>query len=264
MLSVAVAETRRRPLLALMAKAPRPGHAKTRLAADLGEERTAELWTACLDDIARTVETAAVQARWDPTLMVADEADAQALTWLLGGASRPIVQRRPGLASALVEVFLEAFDRGSDRAVALAADNPSLPPASIVAAFSALDRRTDAAVVGPTPDGGYHLVGLRWRAPLPGMPAWARRVARRRLERRLRVAFDPGAMGGRGALDSTSGAMALAGWAVRLTAAWPDLDTIEDLRVLGRTLAGDGRWAPATAAWIGRHRDVIEEPLNVP
>ena len=264
MLSVAVAETRRRPLVALMAKAPRPGHAKTRLAVDLGDVQTAELWTACLDDIARTVERAAAQARWDAALMVADEADARALSWLFGDASRPIVQRRPGLASALVEVFLEAYDRGSDRAVALAADSPSLPPDTIVAAFAELDRRRDAAVLGPTPDGGYHLVGLRWPAPIPGTPAWAKRIARRRLERRLRAAFDPGAIGGRGALESTGKAMARTGWTVHLTAPWPDLDTIEDLRMLGRTLTGDGRWAPATAAWIGRHRDVIEVPLNVP
>jgi glycosyltransferase A (GT-A) superfamily protein (DUF2064 family) len=265
MLTVAVRETRRRPLLALMAKSPRPGHAKTRLAVDLGAAHTADLWAACLDDIARTVERAAADAGWEPAVMVADEADAESLVQLLPRAGPPLVQRRVGLANALVEVFLEAFDRGTDRAAAVAADNPSLQPDTIVAALGELERDAHAAVLGPTPDGGFHLVGLRWRRPLAGTPDWLRRTQRRRLEHRLRSAFDPGAMGGSSTLETTGNALTEAGWDVGRSAAWPDLDTIEDLRALDRSLEVEGpRAAPSTAAWIGRHRDVIEETLNRP
>ena len=264
MLTVAIRETRRRPLLALMAKSPRPGHAKTRLAADLGDAHTADLWAACLDDIARTVEEAAADAGWEPAAMVADEADAESLAHLLPRAGPPLVQRRAGLANALVEVFLEAFDRGTDRAAAVAADNPSIHSNTIVAALGELDRGAHAAVLGPTPDGGYHLVGLRWRRPLAGTPGWLRRAQRRRLEHRLRIAFDPDAMGGSSALETTCSALTEAGWSVGRSAAWPDLDTIEDLRALDRSLEAEGPRAPSTAAWIGRHRDVIEEPLNLP
>jgi hypothetical protein len=50
MLTQALSATRRRGLLVLMAKAPRPGHSKTRLEADIGPCLAAGFWAACLRD----------------------------------------------------------------------------------------------------------------------------------------------------------------------------------------------------------------------
>jgi glycosyltransferase A (GT-A) superfamily protein (DUF2064 family) len=258
MLRVAVQATRPRPLIVLMAKAPGAGHAKTRLASDLGETRTADLWTAVLADGAHNLSEAAVVARSGRAVMLPRPADVAPVAKIIGPGWTPIVQCGSGLAAALVEAFLAAFDRGADRAMAVAGDVPSLRSAYAVDALDRLARQgRDHAVLGPSSDGGYHLVGLRW----PGAPRWWPRVARRRrrarLAHRLRCAFDV-PLGGATASEATHIGLTSVGWAVEHLATWSDLDTLRELQMLSAELEGDGRWAPRTAAWIARHRDLIE------
>ena len=262
MIAVAVRETRPRPVIGLMAKAPGPGHAKTRLAVELGEEHTAALWTACLADVAGTVRAASRKGRASPIVMLARVADVDPIGRIIGPGWTTIVQRRPGLSAALADVFLAAFDRGADRAVAVAGDVPALPPSRIEAALAVLDGGTRSAVVGPSSDGGYHLVGLRWRPAGRWWPHQVRRWLRGRLARRLETVFGGVPMGGASALDVTMRALGQAGWRVSTVASWPDVDTLADLRALVRELDGDGRWAPHTADWVSRHRFVIDDPLT--
>lgn len=261
MLRVAVQATRPRPLIGLMAKAPRAGHAKTRLAAGLGADRTADLWAACLADGGANLVDAATMGRCDLVVMLAEASDVAPMMQILGHVWTPLVQRRSGLAAALAEVFLAAFDRGADRAIAVAGDVPSLPPAYAIDALERLEGGRSSSVFGPSADGGYHLVGLGWR----GAPRWWPRVARQRrrahLARRLELAFNV-PMGGASALEATRSGMIAAGWVPEDLAPWMDLDTVDDLRALVTELDGDGRFAPSTTAWVTRHRDVIGEPLN--
>ncbi|MBA2314169.1 MAG: DUF2064 domain-containing protein [Chloroflexi bacterium] len=264
MIAVALRETRPRPVIGLMAKAPGPGHAKTRLAVELGEDHTAGLWAACLADVAGTVRAAAGEGRARSIVMLARVADVEPIGRIVGPGWTPIVQRRPGLSAALADVFLAAFDRGADRAVAVAGDVPALPPSRIEIALAALDGGARSAVIGPSSDGGYHLVGLRWRSAPRWWPRPLRRQERERLARRLETAFGSVAMGGASALDATQRALGEAGWRVSTVASWPDVDTLADLRTLARQLDTDGRWAPRTAAWIARHRVVIDGPLTSP
>ena len=262
MMTTAFRESRQGRPVVLMAKAPRAGHAKTRLAAELGEALTAELWAACIADVGRTVDAVSVAAGRRPIVMAAESSDVDPLTLLLGDRWIPLVQRRPGLGAALTESFLHAFDQGDDGCVAVAADSPTLAPERIAEAFHALAARPAAAVLGPTPDGGYYLVGLRWRAARPWWPAWLRRRARARLERRLSRAFETPSMGSGSALDGTRQGMHEGGWRVVTIDPWSDLDTLADLRALAVTLAGDGHRPPATTEWIGRHQAVIEDRVN--
>jgi len=258
MLRVAIEATRPRPVVALMAKAPRDGHSKTRLAVDLGVEPTAELWAACLGDSGANLLEAARSGAMVPVVMLVGPADVSPVAAILGPRWAPRVQRRAGLSGALMDVFLEAHDRGTDRAMAVAGDVPSLPPAYAVEALDRLADGPDSAVMGPSADGGYHLVALRW----PATPRWLPRVIRRRrrahLADRLRIAFDV-PMGGATALEATTGGLAAAGWRVTDLEPWMDLDTIGDLRTLVRDLDGDGRFAPRTAAWLAGNRSMVEK-----
>jgi len=256
MVRVAVQATRPRPVLAMMAKAPRAGHAKTRLAVDLGVDHTAELWAACLKDSGTNLLMAADTGGMTPVVMMADPSDVTPVVGIIGRRWSPHVQHGPGLAGALSDVFLEAFDRGTDRAMALAGDVPSLPPTYVTDALGRLAQRADAAVLGPSADGGYHLVALRW----PGAPRWWPRAIRQRrranLAGRLRSGFDV-PMGGATALDATNRGLASAGWAITDLASWTDLDTMVDLKTLAVELEGDGRAAPHTTAWIAGHPEAI-------
>ena len=250
MVGRAWSETAARPMLGLMAKAPGPGRAKTRLAVELGDEATTAFWTACLADAADGSLEATRAARLTPIAMLPSNADVDAVVRIIGPAWIPLVQTRPGLAAALGDVFLAAFDRGADRAIAVAGDAPGLPPARIEAAIAVLDRGAHSAVLGPADDGGYHLVGARWRQVPRSTPGRIRRRLRRNLAARLGRAFAEGAIGGSTALDATRMGLEGAGWRVATVEPWPDVDTVVDLRRLAELLEADGHWAPRTAEWL--------------
>ncbi len=240
MVGRAWSETTARPLLGLMAKAPGAGRAKTRLAAELGDEATTAFWTACLSDAADGALGASRAARLAPIAMLPSIADVDAVVRIVGPAWTPIVQTRPGLAAALVDVFLAAFDRGADRALAVAGDAPGLPPSRIEAAMAVLARGPRGAVLGPADDGGYHLVGARWRQVPRATPAPIRRRLRRNLADRLRRAFAESATGDSTAFDAARRGLESAGWQVATVESWPDVDTVSDLRAPGGA-AGRGR-----------------------
>jgi glycosyltransferase A (GT-A) superfamily protein (DUF2064 family) len=258
MVAVATQETRSKAVIGLMAKAPGRGHAKTRLAAELGDEHTAALWMACLADVAEAVYAGSRDESACTVVMLARADDVEPIERIIGPGWTPIVQGRPGLAAALIEVFLAAFDRGADRAIAVAGDIPALPPSRIRDALAVLDDRVASAVIGPSSDGGYHLVGLRWQPARQWLPQRARQRMRARLERRIERVFEGVEMGGESAQEATTRALRRAGWRVTTVSSWPDIDTLADLRVLAGRLEVDGRWAPQTRAWVVRHRALID------
>lgn len=259
MVVTAIRETRPTPVIGLMAKAPGSSHAKTRLAAELGDDHTATLWTACLADVADAVYQGSRHGRAHSMVMLARIDDVEPVSRIIGPAWVPIVQSRPGLAAALTEVFLAAFDRGADRALAVAADVPTMPPTMIRDALGFLDRRA-SAVIGPSGDGGYHLVGLRWVPAPRWVPEWVRRRMRIRFARRIESVFAGVAMGVASAREATTVGLQRAGWRVRMVRSWPDIDTLADLRMLAGRLEDDGLWAPRTVEWVSRHRTAIGVP----
>jgi glycosyltransferase A (GT-A) superfamily protein (DUF2064 family) len=261
MFVVALRATRPRPLLAMMAKAPGPGNAKTRLSVDLGDDQTAGFWRACLGDTSANLHAAAMAVGLDPVAMVADPSDRVPVKAIIGPGWGSCVQRGRGLSGALIDVFLEAFDRGTDRAMAVAGDVPTLAPAYIIDAFGHLDDRHDAAVVGPSADGGYNLVALRWQGTPRWWPRAVRRARRARLDRRLRAAFDV-PMGGASAREATTRGLTRGRWVTIELAMWPDVDTVLDLRELARSLRENRHDAPRTAAWLAEHRALIEAPAD--
>ena len=246
MVLTALAESAAPPVLGLMAKAPHGAAVKTRLANRIGGQATAEFWTACLADTAALCETTGT---WHRVVVVPSEADVPSVRRVVGLNWTPVVQRRPGLAGALIDLFLAAYDSGADRAVAVSADNPDLPPRLVRDAVRAL--REQDAVLGPTRDGGYYLLALRWRR-LP--------LGRRRLRRRLEAALPDGQLGGPSALAATGRNLAKHGWKPVEIGGWHDIDTVDDLRNLAAELLGTGsrQRAPRTSAWLLTNRDLLQ------
>jgi glycosyltransferase A (GT-A) superfamily protein (DUF2064 family) len=222
MLAHAATATRRRGALVLMAKAPRPGHCKTRLAAELGEAAAAEFWAACLRDVGPRLLAVGRSLGADVLAMTPSEADACVVRELTGLPC--LVQRRRGLGQALLEVS----DLPAPFTIAVSADAPTLPAERMACAVSAL--RSAAAVLGPGEDGGYYLVGLR--------RGFSR--ARRRL------AFLEAPMGGPGVLAHTRAALR----SPLELEPWPDVDTVPELGRLAAELERDPAAAPAVAAWL--------------
>ncbi|MDQ6774060.1 MAG: DUF2064 domain-containing protein [Candidatus Dormibacteraeota bacterium] len=221
MLRQGLAGSRRRGLLVLMAKAPRPAHSKTRLERTLGPEAATGFWAACLQDAGSRLRAAAAAADLDAAAMTPSAEDSVEVRRLTGLPA--LTQRRPGLGRALLEVS----DLPAPFTIAVSADAPTLPRGLILQAVEAL--RSRPAVLGPGDDGGYYLVGLR------GV-AMAQRGA----------AFLDAPMGQSGVLEHTRAAI---GNPILLPP-WPDVDSVEELRALAAELARDPEAAPSVAAWL--------------
>ena len=141
--------------LLIVAKAPVPGLAKTRIAATVGPEAAADLAAAALLD----------------TLDVATGCDAQvvvAITGDLGAAARGdeiraaladvsvIQQRGDGLAERLAHAHADAAGHGP--VVQIGMDTPQVTADDLTSADALVQSR--GAVLGPATDGGWWLLGL--------------------------------------------------------------------------------------------------------
>ena len=69
------------------------------------------------------------------------------------------VQTGRDLGERMEAAFSEAFAAGASKVVIIGSDCPELDAEMLEAAFDALDRND--FVLGPTPDGGYYLLGMK-------------------------------------------------------------------------------------------------------
>ncbi|HEX2036783.1 MAG TPA: TIGR04282 family arsenosugar biosynthesis glycosyltransferase [Chloroflexota bacterium] len=140
----------------VVAKAPHPGKAKTRLCPPLTPEEAARLATAFLLDTVENVRAAGLVAR----VICRDAPEQEALQRLLGTATTVHVQEGYGLGAALETAFRQGLADGFEAIGVLGADVPTLPPAVLADAFEVVHRGADVAL-GPSDDGGYYLLVAR-------------------------------------------------------------------------------------------------------
>ena len=143
--------------LLVVAKAPHPGRAKTRLAATVGDEVAADLAAAALLDTLHACTTAVgadrcVLALADDLAGCARESGLRAA--LAGWAVVP--QRGDGFAERLAAAHA---DSGPGPLVQVGMDTPQLTPALLLEVAAGLDDHD--AVLGPAPDGGWWVLALR-------------------------------------------------------------------------------------------------------
>lgn len=145
--------------IVVMGKVPRPGQVKTRLAVDVGATKAAELYEAFLRDVLDLVEAEAQILSAEPIFCcrLADDEPLDAAARLVPPQVR-VLRQAPGDLGARMEAAREASR--ARHVVIIGSDAPTMSRARILEAFVALDRGADA-VVGPTVDGGYDLIGLR-------------------------------------------------------------------------------------------------------
>lgn len=140
-------------------KAPSPGQVKTRLLPALSPEEAAALYRCLVDgtlDVVTRLQGIQVVVAYAPDARFPD------LAWL-GPSLTMIVQHGPTLGDRLVHAFEWAFAQGARRVIALGSDAPDLSTAWVQEALDALTRND--VVIGPTTDGGYHLIGLTCPRP---------------------------------------------------------------------------------------------------
>jgi len=172
--------------VAVLAKAPIPGFAKTRLVPHLGAQRAAALQARF---VARAVATACAARIGPVTLWCAPDA---AHPCFRDAARQHGVALRAQPEGDLGARMLAAFAAAGGPLVLMGTDCPVLTPADLRDAAQALRAGADV-VLAPAEDGGYGLIGAR--APFPllfeRMPWSTDRVAALTAERARAAGLRP-------------------------------------------------------------------------
>jgi rSAM/selenodomain-associated transferase 1 len=206
-----------------MAKAPRLGLVKTRLAQSLPLAAVVELYSCLLDDtiaLAKSLDDADVA-------IMCPASDVEELSRAAGDAVHIVAQMGDGLAAGLASVFAHFAAPGHRRIIAFNSDSPHLPASVLKSAFQTL--ASCDVVVGPTHDGGYYLVGAR--ASHAGL-------------------FAGDGIGTTSALEALLARAQALGLSVSLTDSFYDIDVVADLSRLAAELQRVPARAPRTAAWL--------------
>ena len=153
--------------LLVFAKAPEAGRVKTRLCPPLAPEQAAALYEAFLHD-ALDRYVALGRAPGGPSVRLHLGTRPGRFGLEAAAVSRPGLEVLPqvgeGLGERMLRAFVAAFAAGHDRAVVVGTDHPTLPTDFLGLALEAL-RDPLTAVLGPSDDGGYYLLGLNEVVP---------------------------------------------------------------------------------------------------
>ena len=215
--------------IAVMAKASIPGRAKTRLVPPLTSAEAADLNTAFLRDVADNMAA----AREAPICGYAAFGPPESASFF---ASVLIDAWYPNFGDCLFAAIAQLLERGHAAAVVLNSDSPTLPTSLLIDTGERLARPGDRAILGPSRDGGYYLLGVK--APhrrLLEQVAWSTElVAAQTLDRAAEIGLD-----------------------VEVLSEWYDVDDAGSLRMLCAEL---DEAAPAPNG-VRRHAAVHSETL---
>lgn len=209
------------PKICVFAKPPRAGLVKTRLAAELGETRAAELAAAFLRDTWSFV----TGVPWAEAVLATSEPHAREWVFLPNERVEP---QGDGTLGERIERVLRRALAAAPFAIALGADTPGLPPSFLALARARLE--VSRAVIGPCDDGGFYLLGLCGcpEGLLEGVPWSSAETYAATLERLRAFGLEPA-----------------------LLPTWFDVDTPADLERLRELLASGRANAPHTARVLG-------------
>jgi len=144
--------------IAILAKVPVPGIAKTRLAPVLGADGAASLQARLIE---RTVETAKAAGVGSVTLWVTPDRHDPSVESIVGLLGVALAEQPDG---DLGDRMLAAIAAAPGPAIVIGTDCPALAPEHLRAAAAALRDGVDVVII-PVEDGGYGLIGVRRPEP---------------------------------------------------------------------------------------------------
>jgi rSAM/selenodomain-associated transferase 1 len=159
--------------VAVMAKAPEPGWAKTRLCPPLSPMQAAALSAAFLRDVTENIALAARNVPIHGFVAYAPAgseasfaghlADGTAL--VLADGSPPMPADVQGFGRSLLHAAQALFALGFGAVCLVNSDSPTLPTEFLVQAARTLLASGERIVLGPAADGGYYLLGMKQPHP---------------------------------------------------------------------------------------------------
>lgn len=192
------------PRLIIYAKVPRSGQVKTRIAAEIGNGRAAEIYRAMLSGFLARLR--GLRRRWHVEIHFTPADQESLLVPEVPPGIQRVAQVDGDLGERLKHSFATAFTAGRDPVVIIGTDSPDLPVRFLQEALDQL--ASHDVVVGPAKDGGYYLIGLR--APMPSL-------------------FDGITWSGPEVCKTTVQKVQQLGKTCYTTPEWSDVDTLADL-----------------------------------
>lgn len=150
------------PALILFTRYPSPGRSKTRLIPALGESGAADLHRQ-LTEQAMAWASDLARAGLVDLIVAYDGADESGMRDWLGLVPQYLPQSPGDLGRRMADALSQALERGAPAAILVGTDVPGLGPEQIRRAVLSLGHYP--LVMGPSLDGGYHLVGVRGGVP---------------------------------------------------------------------------------------------------
>ncbi len=217
--------------IAVMAKPSVPGLTKTRLVPPLTYDEAAAFNTAFLKDVAANIEAAAAEAAVKGYMAFGPPGSEAFFRDNLAADIGLIEAWFPDFGACLFAAIDAMLDAHAS-AVVLNSDSPTLPTSLLVETAQALAEPGDRAVIGPSTDGGYYLLGIKARhRGLFERISWStEHVFRQTLERATEL-----------------------GIPVHVLPAWYDVDDRASLRVLHSELFDDVPFAASLRRHDARH-----------
>jgi uncharacterized protein len=203
--------------IGIMCKAPRPGGAKTRLAAMIGAEEAAMLSACFLRDVAAAIDAVpAFLGRKGYAVYAPAGAEAE-LQSILPSSFGLLLEVHADFGLVLYGAVHDLLAAGHDCVALVNSDSPTLPCELLIDAIGALREPGDRMVLGPAIDGGYYLIGLKraHRRLFMDIPWGTPEVTRLTLERAAEIELE-----------------------TVLLPEWYDIDDAETLAMLRDELAG--------------------------
>ncbi|MCG6533949.1 MAG: TIGR04282 family arsenosugar biosynthesis glycosyltransferase [Syntrophales bacterium LBB04] len=201
--------------LIMFVRFPGQGQVKSRLAKDLDAEVATNLYRCFVQDLSERLSREAYR------LCIAFHPGdkEREMREMLGDEFSYFPQMGEDLGERMKLAFLRCFSEGARSVVLIGSDIPDLPARIVDEAFRALDKC--GAVIGPSVDGGYYLIGFRQDTlngdVFAGLP-WGEDSVFQETMNILRMAGDP----------------------VHMLPVWRDIDNREDIRALIKTSGNEG------------------------
>ncbi len=147
--------------LAVMAKAPREGKVKTRLAPALGFDGAAAMNICFLRDTAENIQSVAERGGAAGLVCYTPVGEEEAFDGLLPAEFAMIPQRGDGFGERLLCAAQDILACGFGAVCLIDSDSPTMPTVALEQAVDALAAPGDRVVLGGSHDGGYYLIGLK-------------------------------------------------------------------------------------------------------
>lgn len=145
-------------------------------------------------------------------------------------------QRGRDLGERLRNGLADVFEKGYKSAMAIGSDTPDLPEDILLQGRTALESHD--VIIGPSPDGGYYLIGFRRSAFLP-------------------EAFEGIKWSADTVYLETVRKLEASGQSIHVLPVWWDIDTFDDLIALDRGNRNPDFASSETMQFLRRHWDII-------